>query len=154
MPTVAAKVTELAREGVEMKRKNVKLSGRNSDMETKIVDTCAAKSTMRSQFEVVVRQITVLKTQPAGAKLALKTLANKLSMTEANIRAQMAATGELLRAEKARVQHLEHEGAAEIKKKQKLLAERCEVSRAVSCQMVADEETLHILHSKDSCSNR
>lgn len=65
--TTIIKVMELAREGVEQKRRNETLPDRNTDMETKIVESCAAGSRMRGQLEALERQITALKTQLTDA---------------------------------------------------------------------------------------
>lgn len=58
---------------------------------------------MRGQITAAEDCIRALKTQLADAQLAHKKLANKSSRTEANIRAEMVATEELLDAKKVRI---------------------------------------------------
>lgn len=67
----SVQVVELAREGVEAKRKNTTLSKRDMGIEAKSVDTGAAKITIREQVAGAERRIAPLKTYLADAQLAL-----------------------------------------------------------------------------------
>lgn len=72
--TTTAKVIELKRESLEMKRENASLFNRNTNTEAKFVETSAAKSAMRGHLDNVERQTTNLKTQLAKRKFVLEKL--------------------------------------------------------------------------------
>lgn len=72
MPTTIVKTIMLARENVEVKRKNGTLFDRNTDMEAKFVEALAAGTTMRIQHEAAERHTKTLNTPLAGAELSLE----------------------------------------------------------------------------------
>lgn len=78
-----SKIIDLARESVVTKHKNAKLSERNRNMKTEIVEARVAGGMICSQIEVSERQVTVVKEQEADAGTVLINLANKTSQTEA-----------------------------------------------------------------------
>lgn len=59
--------------------------------------------------------------QLADVQLALKTLAGKMSLTEADFRTQAVAVEKLFNAEISRVEGLVHQCVTEFKRKQQLL---------------------------------
>lgn len=85
MPTTIVGVIKLAREGIGINRKNATLSDRNTGMETKLVNTIAARRTMHGQTTDVEDREQALKTHPVDAQLALGKLANDSFRTEVNL---------------------------------------------------------------------
>lgn len=65
-PRQPSMLFDLARKGVEVRRENVKLSERNTDMEAEHVKFCAAAGYMMGgQLEAAERQVTAV-TETAG----------------------------------------------------------------------------------------
>lgn len=83
LPTVID-VTLMAHERIEARRKNAKLFERNTDMQIKIVEARAAKSTLRSRHVAVERIATAPKRQMDDAGAAHERLPDKASQTEAS----------------------------------------------------------------------
>lgn len=105
VPTATVKFAELEREGVELKRKNASLSDQNTNIEVEFLKVCAAKRTMHGQLKSAERQTIALKTHLADAKLAHGKLVDKLSKTEADLRAQTVSVEQLFSAEKTNVEY-------------------------------------------------
>lgn len=75
---------ELACESIYMKRKNAKMSNRQTNMDSNLVETRSAGRTMRTQIPAAENQIKNFKKQVANAQLAVEKLADELPKTEAN----------------------------------------------------------------------
>lgn len=75
--------------GIEAKSKNATLSDRQTDMETELVDTCAASHTMSSQISAAAEQVESLSARFVETQLALEKLMGESSRTETNLRAEM-----------------------------------------------------------------
>lgn len=115
------KVAELARECVEAKRKNVALSGQNTDTEAELVGPCAIKYTRCEHLTDAKRRIVVPKTQLDEAQLELDKLACESFKALVDLCDQAVVVEEVLNLEEAPVKRLELDVAAEAKNGQQLL---------------------------------
>lgn len=83
--TTIVMVVELKLQGIEIKCQNVALSDQNTDMDGELVETRATGRTMRDRHLAAKDQIEALKTQQAGAQLALKKVMGESSKTDDNL---------------------------------------------------------------------
>lgn len=70
--TAIVEVTELAREGIEIRQKNAALRDPSKEEETELVEARAVGITMCKQLEESLRQITAPETQLADDQFALE----------------------------------------------------------------------------------
>lgn len=77
--------------------------------------------------------------QLTDALLAVDTLANELSRTNVNLRAEMVADEELLDGKKTRMEGLERELATVVMKRLRLLFERYKTSQKANRPSAEDE---------------
>lgn len=136
VPTTFVEVIDLSRDNIGVKCKNAKLYRQTLDKKAKPAEALAARGTMRGQIDAAERQNTASKGQLADAGMVLEKLSSKTFRTEADFCAAVAAVKESLGAEKAHVKRLDRVSAAEVEKKQQLLAERRETSQTARCQLV------------------
>lgn len=83
-----------------------------------------------------------------NAQLARKRLGGETSSTNVVLQAQAVVVKEALSVERAQVERLERETAAEAEKRQQLLAKRRKTSLTASRQWVKDDESYHNLQSE------
>lgn len=79
------KVIKLAHDGIEAGRENVKLSERNTSVQTKLVETGAVRCTSRGQIEARKSQVTTIKRESFYAGVAFQKFARKTSQTETDL---------------------------------------------------------------------
>lgn len=99
------------------------MSNRQTDMEAVLVQTRAAKRTMRGQNLTTENRIKALKTQLVDARLALEKSAHESSKTEADFSAKTAAAEKLFNIGRVRMKRLERELASKVGLRQKSPAE-------------------------------
>lgn len=141
-------VFELAREGIEVKRKNATMTGRRTDLKAQLIETFFAGRTIRGQITAAETRIRGLKTQLGDAQFALQKLADESSDTKANLRAEFVAAEKLLDAKRTRVEPLERELATDLGRRQQFLAERRETLQTASCPLAEGKGSLQDLHLK------
>lgn len=78
-------VVKLARENIEMKRKNATMSSRQTYLKAKLVETRAAGRTMPSQIMAAKAQIKLLNTKLGNAQLPFEKLPNGSARTKADL---------------------------------------------------------------------
>lgn len=117
-------------------------------MQAKLVGNSAAGSTLLGQLEAVERQIAALAEKLPDVKTVLEKCAITKSQSEGNLRAHVVVVKKSLSAGNAHVKRLERECAAEIEKRQQLLAKRRGTSQTENLQFVEGEEQLQNLQSK------
>lgn len=122
MPSTIVRVVELAREGGEAKPKNARLSERNTDMGSKLVEARAINSMMDEQLAGAKCHISTLETQLNESHLSLNKLASELSKTEWDPPGHVVVVEEAVKVERAPVKLLERDVAAEVETRKQVLA--------------------------------
>lgn len=148
MPTTIADVVSLARESIELKRKNATIFSRQRDIEAELEEIRAAVRAMRSQITAVENWIKTLKPLLSDGRVALETLRDESARTTAGFRAEMDDVVESLDAKKVHVDIINHEIETEVVKAQQLLKERRETSQTAICSLEETEDLIRDLQLK------
>lgn len=138
----------MAREFIKIKRNNVTISNQKTDLRAKLIETRATERTMRSQNIAAKIRIKPIKAQLNDAQMTLEKLTDELTMTKADLCAEVVPIEKSLEAEKACVESLQLKLANEFEEKQQFLAERRETSQKASRPMIECEDPLPDPQSK------
>lgn len=148
MPTTVVDVIELARDGIEAKRKNATMLSRQTDIEAKLVEITTSRCTMSGQTSAAEKRVKWLKLLLVETQLSPEKQTNESVRMAAELCDKISVSEELLRTKETRVKRLERILTTEAEKRQQLVAKRRETRETAIRQIADGEDSIQSLQSK------